>query len=57
MTTCTFCGEALDQNVVGEPMPAVHLHNRQGSIILSLHAECIKTVIAGLRYCESLVVH
>ena len=52
---CSMCGKQLpeDDNSIAN----VHLENDRGEVILSLHAECIKTVQDGLSLCHSLVVN
>jgi len=55
---CSMCGKRLpeDDNSI-DSVGSVHLENDRGEVILSLHAECIKTVQDGLSLCHTLVVN
>lgn len=55
---CSYCGERLPEgDTTVNDIPNVFLHNKQQDEILALHAECLKPLIEGLRYAETLVTN
>lgn len=52
---CSYCAEPLPED--DQSVPNIYLENKVQKPILALHAECIRSVIEGLRYAERLVMH
>lgn len=52
---CSYCTLPLPDDA--QSISHIIMHNKKHAPFLYLHAECIREVLEGLKYSESLVVH